>query len=225
MTTEQFQADVKNWLATAKDHRWKRPYPELTYQPMQEVSRYFRANGYKTYIVTGGGQDFVRVYSEEVYGIPPEQVVGRRGCGEVWLRQGWQADPDQRAQAPAQRQRCGQARGHPPGNWSTALRGIRQFDRRPANARIHQSRRRWRGSRCSFYMTTQSASMPTARPKGCRQQGGYIHPAALRRGEEGWLVGHQHEKRLEAHFLIRELTVFVSARVRPMTGQILRDPS
>jgi phosphoglycolate phosphatase-like HAD superfamily hydrolase len=80
MTTEQFQADVKNWLGTAKDHRWKRPYTELTYQPIQEVLKYFRANGYKTYIVTGGGQDFVRVYSEEVYGIPPEQVVGSAGA-------------------------------------------------------------------------------------------------------------------------------------------------
>jgi phosphoglycolate phosphatase-like HAD superfamily hydrolase len=80
MTTEKFQAEVKNWLATAKDHRWKRPYTELTYQPMQEVLKYLRANGYKTYIVTGGGQDFVRVYSEEVYGIPPEQVVGSAGA-------------------------------------------------------------------------------------------------------------------------------------------------
>jgi phosphoserine phosphatase len=79
MTTEQFQAEVKKWLATAKDRRWKRPYTELTYQPMQEVPKYLRANGYKTYIVTGGGQDFVRVYSEEVYGIPPEQVVGSAG--------------------------------------------------------------------------------------------------------------------------------------------------
>ena len=79
MTTDQFQAEVKKWLATAKDHRWKRPYTELTYQPMQEVLKYLRANGYKTYIVTGGGQDFVRVYSEEVYGIPPEQVVGSAG--------------------------------------------------------------------------------------------------------------------------------------------------
>jgi hypothetical protein len=76
MTTEQFQAEVKKWLATAVDPRWKRPYTELTYQPMQEVLKYLRANGYKTYIVTGGGQDFVRVYSGEVYGIPPEQVVG-----------------------------------------------------------------------------------------------------------------------------------------------------
>jgi len=76
MTAEQFQAEVKQWLTKAKDPRWKRPYTELAYQPMQEVLRYLRANGYKTYIVTGGGQDFVRVYSEQTYGIPPEQVVG-----------------------------------------------------------------------------------------------------------------------------------------------------
>lgn len=76
MPIEQFQAEVKKWLAESKDPRWKRPYTDLTYQPMQEVLRYLRANGYKTYIVTGGGQDFVRVYSDQVYGIPPEQVVG-----------------------------------------------------------------------------------------------------------------------------------------------------
>ena len=76
---EEFKAEVKKWLATAKDPRWKRPYTELTYQPMQEVLSYLRANGYKTYIVTGGGQDFVRVYAEQVYGIPPEQVVGTAG--------------------------------------------------------------------------------------------------------------------------------------------------
>ena len=79
MSVEQFNADAKKWLAEAKDPRWKRPYTELTYLPMQEVLKYLRANGYKTYIVTGGGQDFVRVYSEETYGIPPEQVVGTAG--------------------------------------------------------------------------------------------------------------------------------------------------
>lgn len=79
MTTEQFQAEVKQWLAHAKDPRWKRHHTELTYQPMQEVLQYLRANGYKTYIVTGGGQDFVRVYAEKTYGIPPEQVVGTIG--------------------------------------------------------------------------------------------------------------------------------------------------
>ena len=79
MTVDQFQGEVKKWIASAKDPRWKRPYTELTYQPMQEVLGYLRANGYKTYIVTGGGQDFVRVYSEATYGIPPEQVVGTAG--------------------------------------------------------------------------------------------------------------------------------------------------
>lgn len=76
MSVETFQAEAKQWLAEAKDPRWKKPYTELTYQPMQEVLKYLRAYGFKTYIVTGGGQDFVRVYSEQVYGIPPEQVVG-----------------------------------------------------------------------------------------------------------------------------------------------------
>jgi hypothetical protein len=75
MPVETFQAEVKKWLAEAKDPRWKKPYTELTYLPMQEVLKYLRASGYKTYIVTGG-QDFVRVYSESVHGIPPEQVVG-----------------------------------------------------------------------------------------------------------------------------------------------------
>jgi hypothetical protein len=79
MSVDEFQAEVKKWLETARDPRWKRPYAELTYQPMLEMLQYLRANGYKTYIVTGGGQDFVRVYSERVYGIPPEQVVGTAG--------------------------------------------------------------------------------------------------------------------------------------------------
>jgi phosphoglycolate phosphatase-like HAD superfamily hydrolase len=79
MSVEEFKVEAQKWLAAAKHRRWDRPYTELTYQPMQEVLQYLRANGYKTYIVTGGGQDFVRLYSEKVYGIPPEQVVGTAG--------------------------------------------------------------------------------------------------------------------------------------------------
>ena len=80
MSVDEFRAEATKWLDTAEDPRWKRPYTDLTYLPMQELLRYFRANGYKTYIVTGGGQDFVRVYAERVYGIPPEQVVGTAGA-------------------------------------------------------------------------------------------------------------------------------------------------
>jgi phosphoglycolate phosphatase-like HAD superfamily hydrolase len=79
MPVETFNAEVRAWLDTARDPRWKRPYTELTYLPMQEVLKYLRDNGYRTYIVTGGGQDFVRVYAEKTYGIPPEQVVGSAG--------------------------------------------------------------------------------------------------------------------------------------------------
>jgi phosphoserine phosphatase len=76
MSVEEFTAEAKTWLETAKHPRWDRPYTELVYQPMLEVLRYLRDNAFKTYIVTGGGQDFVRVYAQKVYGIPPEQVVG-----------------------------------------------------------------------------------------------------------------------------------------------------
>jgi phosphoserine phosphatase len=79
MSVDEFNTEARKWLEAAKDPRWKRPYTELTYLPMQEVLKYLRANGYKTYIVTGGGQDFVRVYAEQTYGIPPEQVVGTAG--------------------------------------------------------------------------------------------------------------------------------------------------
>jgi phosphoglycolate phosphatase-like HAD superfamily hydrolase len=79
MSVDEFKQEVKNWIGAAKDARWKRFYTDLTYQPMQELLRYLRANGYKTYIVTGGGQDFVREYAEQTYGIPPEQVVGTAG--------------------------------------------------------------------------------------------------------------------------------------------------
>jgi phosphoglycolate phosphatase-like HAD superfamily hydrolase len=79
MPVETFEAEANKWIATAKHPRWNRLYTELTYQPMQEVLQYFRDNGFKTYIVTGGGQDFVRIYSQQVYGISPEQVVGTAG--------------------------------------------------------------------------------------------------------------------------------------------------
>ena len=76
MSVDTFETEAGDWLAKAKHPRWNRLYTDLTYQPMQELLEYLRAHGYKTYIVTGGGQDFVRVFSEGTYGIPPEQVVG-----------------------------------------------------------------------------------------------------------------------------------------------------
>ena len=76
MTTDEFRTIVSDWLATARHPRFNRPYTELTYAPMKELLAYLRANGFKTFIVSGGGVEFVRVFSERVYGVPPEQVVG-----------------------------------------------------------------------------------------------------------------------------------------------------
>jgi hypothetical protein len=76
MTTEEFARIAGDWLATAKHPRFDRPYIECVYQPMLELLACLRANGFKTYLVSGGGTEFMRVFSEKVYGIPPEQVIG-----------------------------------------------------------------------------------------------------------------------------------------------------
>lgn len=76
MTTAEFEKIVTDWLATARDARFKRPYTELVYQPMLELLAYLRANGFKTFIVSGGGIEFMRPWTETIYGVPPEQVVG-----------------------------------------------------------------------------------------------------------------------------------------------------
>jgi len=79
MTTDQFAKFVADWLKTARHPRFNRPYNELIYQPMVELLAYLRANGFKTFIVSGGGVEFMRVWTEKAYGIPPEQVVGSSG--------------------------------------------------------------------------------------------------------------------------------------------------
>jgi phosphoglycolate phosphatase-like HAD superfamily hydrolase len=79
ITIDAFQKIVKDWLTAAKHPKFDRPYTELIYQPMLELLCYLRVNGYRTYIVTGGGQEFVRSFAERIYGVPPEQVIGSAG--------------------------------------------------------------------------------------------------------------------------------------------------
>jgi phosphoglycolate phosphatase-like HAD superfamily hydrolase len=76
MTTDEFAETVAQWLATARHPRFHRAYTDLVYQPMLELLAYLRANGFKTYIVSGGTVEFMRVWTERIYGIPPEQVIG-----------------------------------------------------------------------------------------------------------------------------------------------------
>lgn len=86
MTTDEFRRTVQDWLATARHPTTGRPYTAMVYQPMLELLDHLRNNGFKTFIVSGGGIEFVRVFSEQVYGIPPEQVVGSTGVVTFELR-------------------------------------------------------------------------------------------------------------------------------------------
>jgi phosphoglycolate phosphatase-like HAD superfamily hydrolase len=88
MTPDEFDKIVKDWLATARHPTTKRPYTEMVYQPMIELLGYLRANGFKTFIVSGGGTDFMRAFAENAYGIPPEQVIGSSGKLKFELRDG-----------------------------------------------------------------------------------------------------------------------------------------
>ena len=88
MTTDEFQKIVKDWIATARHPETKRPLTGMVYQPMLELIAYLRANGFKTFIVSGGGIEFMRPWTEQVYGIPPEQVVGSSVKTQFEMRDG-----------------------------------------------------------------------------------------------------------------------------------------
>lgn len=88
ITTEEFEKAVKEWLKTARHPKTGRAYTEMVYQPMLEVLTYLRSNGFKTFIVSGGGVEFMRAFAEETYGIPPEQVIGSQGKLKYELKDG-----------------------------------------------------------------------------------------------------------------------------------------
>lgn len=88
ISPEEFQADVRDWLKTARHPRFDQPYTSLVYQPMLELLEYLEANGFQNFIVSGGGIDFLRAWAEEVYGIPPERVVGSSLTTELEMHDG-----------------------------------------------------------------------------------------------------------------------------------------
>jgi phosphoserine phosphatase len=88
MTTDAFNSDVERWIATARHPRFDRPYTDLVFQPMLELLAFLRANQFKTYIVSGGGVEFMRVWTDRIYGIPPEQVVGSSGVVRFEMKDG-----------------------------------------------------------------------------------------------------------------------------------------
>ena len=156
---------MKKWLAEAKDPRWNKPYTELTYLPMQEVLKYLRANGYKTYIVTGGGQDFVRVYAEQTYGIPPEQVVGTVGG----TKYGYDKDGKPFLTKEPKLLLNDNDAGKPEGiHLMIGRRPYAAFGNSTGDQQMLEYTKAGDGARlrCSCCTTTPSASTPTAPPQG-----------------------------------------------------------
>jgi phosphoglycolate phosphatase-like HAD superfamily hydrolase len=88
ITTVEFETAVKDWLRTARHPRTRQPFTQMAYRPMLELLEYLRANGFKTFIVSGGGVEFIRAFAEDTYGIPPEQVVGSQGKLKLEMRNG-----------------------------------------------------------------------------------------------------------------------------------------
>jgi phosphoglycolate phosphatase-like HAD superfamily hydrolase len=168
MSTDEFNRIATDWIASGRHPKFKRAYTDLVYQPMLELLAYLRANGFKTYIVTGGGQDFVRVYAEKVYGIPPEQVVGTAGV----TKYGYDKDSkpflmkepklllnDNNAGKPESIHLMIGRRPYASFGNSTGDREMLEYTRARATARA------WR---CCCCTTMACVNTPTGRPKGCR---------------------------------------------------------
>ena len=166
MSTADFETLVADWLPKSKNPVFKRPVTELVYQPMLEVMDYLRDNGFRTYIVTGGGQEFVRVYSEDVYDVPPEQVVGSSIVTKYEMKDGkpvLMREPKVFFVDDGP----GKARRHQPLHRQAPADRLRQLQRRPRDAGMDHRRRRRPASASWSCTTTPSASSPTAPPTAC----------------------------------------------------------
>jgi hypothetical protein len=203
MTVDAFREDVATWLATARDPRWRRPYTDLVYEPMLQVMRLLRASGYKTSIVTGGGQDFVRVYSEKVYGVPPEQVVGTAGATRYALDKAGQPTLTKEPKLLLNDDRAGKPEGiHLMiGRRPRAAFGNSAGD--PRDARIRDDRRRRPSRHAGNARRCDARIRLRAGARLARDQGRHFHRGALQRSPQARLGRHQHEKRLEAHRCVR----------------------
>ena len=148
----------------------------------------------------------MRVYAEQVYGIPPEQVIGTAGGTKYGYGKDGKPFLTKEPKLLLNDNNAGKPEGIHLMIGRRPVCGVRQLDRRPADARIHQGAATARGCACWCCTTMRRANTPTARPQGLPDtQGRHVHPGALRRGEEAGLGRDQHEERLEAHLRLRAM--------------------
>ena len=193
-TSDEFDGVVRDWLATAKHPTTERLYTEMAYQPMIELLAYLRSNGFKTFIASGGGVDFMRGFAERVYGIPPEQVIGSTGEVKFELRDG--KPVLLRLPALTLRRQGGQADRHLAADRPPADRRVRQFGRRPADAAV-DVRGAARATASSFATPTPAEWAYDMSPMGVLEKG-------LQEARRERLDGGGHEEGLEHHLPVPE---------------------
>ena len=198
MTVDEFNGEVKKWLATAKHPRFKQLYTELTYQPMQEAMKLFRANGYKTYFVTGGGQDFVRMYSEQIYGIPPEQVVGSAGATNFGYDKSGKPILTKVAKLLLNDDSAGKPESI---HMMIGRRPVAAFGNSIGDKQMLEYTQAGDGARLMMLVHHDDDKREYA--YGPKSKVGTFPDALVARGEKEKLVRHQHEERLEAHLRVR----------------------
>ncbi len=200
LTSAQFQKAAADWLAVAKNARFNRRHTELVYQPMLELLAYFRANGYKTFIVTGGTLDFVRSFAEKAYGVPPEQVVGTSFEAKYAFTNGVAtvvAEPKLMLLDDGP----GKADRHRSLHRACAHRSVRQFRRRSRDAADDDQQPGEQAAAAAgrVRLAHGRRARVRVRPRYARRPprpGTHARAAA-------WLVPHRHEEGLEGHLPVR----------------------
>ena len=174
MSVDEFRAKPRHGSTAPVTRGGSAPYTELAYQPMQELLSYFRANGYKTYIVTGGGQDFVRVYAERVYGIPPEQVVGTAGATSYSYGKDGKPFLTKEPKLLLNDNKAGKPEGI---HLMIGAAPSRPSATRPATAMLEYAG--GSGTRLAMLVLHDGARVRLRPGAGCRLQGRHVHPGAL----------------------------------------------
>ena len=204
MTTDEFQQTVKDWISTARNPVTKRPVLEMVYQPMVELLAYLRAHGYKTFIVSGGGIEFMRPWAEQVYGVPPEQVVGSSIKTKFEMRDGKAV----LVRLP-ELNFIDDKEGKPVGiNQHIGHRPIAAFGNSDGDRQMLEYATTGSGPRFGMLVLHDDAKREFAYGPANGLPDSHVgtfSQALVRRGEAAGLGRHQHAERLEAHFPARAL--------------------